>query len=72
MELDTSLLNTQQSKVGIKGMVLSPSLGVLNKEDFRSPSTKVANLTYEVFQSKTNNLYGFKYSYLIQQTIFFN
>ena len=56
MVLDTSLLNTQQYKVRIKGKVeqsrerssASLHLGVIGIEKgaFWSPSTKIANFTY--------------------------
>ena len=50
MVLDTSLLNTQQHKVGIKGKVeqsrersSTPDVVAIKKGAFGSPSTKVAN-----------------------------
>ena len=56
MVLDTSLLNTQQYKVGIKGKVeqsrerssapLHLSVVAIENGIFRSPSTMVANFTY--------------------------
>ena len=48
MVLDTSLLNTQQYKVRIKGKVeqYRERSSALEKEAFWSPSTMVANFTY--------------------------
>ena len=53
MELDTTLLNTQHYKVRFKGKVeqsweWSSALGVvaIEKGNFGSPSTMVANFTY--------------------------
>ena len=50
MVLDTSLLNTQQYKVHIKGQVEHPPLhlGVvaIEKRAFWSPSTTATNFTY--------------------------
>ena len=49
MVLDTSLLNTQQYKVNIKGKVEQSrerSVVVIEKEAFWSPSTTVANFIY--------------------------
>ena len=48
MVLDTSLLNTQEYKICIKGKV-EQFIGVvaIEKEAFWSPSTKVANFTYQ-------------------------
>ena len=58
MVLDTSLLNTQQYKVRIKGKVeqskerSSALLGVvaIEKGAFCSPSTKIANLLYFIYK----------------------
>ena len=59
MVLDTSLLNTRQYKVRIKGkeeqfwersstLPLHLGVVVIEKGAFWSPSTKVANFTYEI------------------------
>ena len=48
MVLDTSLHNTQHYKVGIKGKMEQPRVGIvaIEKRAFGSPSTTVANFTY--------------------------
>ena len=62
MVLDTSLLNTQQYKVRIKGKVeqsrerssalpLHFSVVAIEKGAFWSPSTKVANFTYKRYKN---------------------
>ena len=48
MVLDTSLLNTQQYKIRIKGVV------AIEKGAFWSPSTTVANFTYFTFSFGTD------------------
>ena len=60
MVLDTSLVNSQQYKVHIKGKVeqsreRSSTLGVvaIEKGAFRSPSTTVANFTYFLWRLLT-------------------
>ena len=56
MVLDTSLLNTQQYKVRIKGKVERPplylSVVAMEKGAFWSPSTTVANFTYILHKRK--------------------
>ena len=46
MVLDTSLLNTQQHKVRIKGKVEHLSVVAIGKEALELPSTTVANFTF--------------------------
>ena len=62
MVLYTSLLNTQQYKVRIKGKVLQSREKNIEKGAFGSPPTKVANFTYNLYciSNEKNQLSGSK------------
>ena len=51
MVLDVALLNTQQSKVYVKGKVEQSREVAIKKGAFGSPLTKVANFTFYFYYS---------------------
>ena len=76
MLLDTSLLNTQQYKVRIKGKVgqsreRSSSVVAIKKGAFWSPSTTVANFIFPNVQNVSEKFVSFDMYWVFQKSYHF-